>query len=243
MLKEDERIDDLQLKGLKLIQNPKWFCFGIDAVLLSDFAKVKKKDIVADLGTGNGIIPLLMYGKYEPARIVGVEIQSEVAQMALRSVQMNGLSERIEIFNGDIKDCCQHIGTGCFDAVVSNPPYKKGDTGLVSPEDQKAISRSEILIKLEELVYTAARLLKTGGKFYMIHRPERLKDIIIELDRHKLTVKRIRFVHPKANKSPNMLLVEAVKAGGEFLKIEEPLYVYNEDGSYTDEIDRIYGRC
>jgi tRNA1(Val) A37 N6-methylase TrmN6 len=243
MLREDERVDDLQLKGLKIIQNPKWFCFGVDAVLLSDYAKAKKKDKIVDLGTGTGIIPLLMYGKYEPSKIVGVEIQNEVAEMAERSIRLNELQDKIEIYTGDIKNCFERIGINCFDIVVSNPPYKKGDTGLISPEDKKAISRNEIMIRLDELIFSASRLLKVGGKFYMIHRPERLKDIIIGLDKYNLTPKRIRFVHPKANKSPNMILIEAVKAGGEFLKIEEPLYVYNEDGSYTEEIYRIYGRC
>lgn len=243
MQNEEERIDDLQLKGLKIIQNPKWFCFGIDAVLLSDFARVKKKDKIVDLGTGTGIIPLLMYGRYEPAKITGVEIQNDVAQMAKRSIKLNELEDRIEIFIGDIKNCYEHIGLNCIDVVVSNPPYKKGDTGLISPDENKSISRSEILIKLDELILTASKLLKTGGKFYMIHRPERLKDIIVGLDKHNFTTKKIRFVHPKVNKSPNMMLIEAVKAGGEFLKIEEPLYIYNEDGSYTDEINRIYGRC
>lgn len=242
MLKSGERIDDLELKGLKIIQNPDWFCFGIDAVLLSDFARVKRKDKACDLGTGTGIIPLLVYGRYEPQEIIGVEIQDEVAEMAGRSMELNSLSDRIKIYKGDIKDCFKDIGINAFDVVLSNPPYKKGDTGIVNPRDKKAISRHEILINLEELIFTASRLLKGGGRFYMIHRPERLRDIILGLDRYRLAPKRIRFIQPNVNKKPTMVMVEAVKAGGDFLEIEKPLYVYKEDGSYTEEINRIYGR-
>lgn len=243
MIKEGERIDDLELNGLKIIQNPNWFCFGIDAVLLSSFAKVKRKDKVVDLGTGTGIIPLLLYGKYNPEKIVGVEIQTDVAEMAERSVSLNNLNDKISIHKGDIKNCYKDIGINIYDVVVSNPPYKKGNTGLINPEDKKAISRHEILISLDELIFSASRLLKGGGRFYMIHRPERLKDIILGLDKNKFNPRRIRFVHPYVNKKPTMVLVEAVKSGGDFLSIEEPLYVYNEDGSYTEEVLKIYGRC
>jgi tRNA1Val (adenine37-N6)-methyltransferase len=243
MLKEGERIDDLQLKGLRLIQNSEWFCFGIDAVLLSSFAKVRRRDKVVDLGTGTGIIPTLLYGKYEPEKIIGVEIQEEVAEMARRSVSLNELNEKISIHTGDIKNCFEEIGIGQFDVVVSNPPYKKGDTGILNPHDKKAISRHEVLINLDELISSASKLLKHGGRFYMIHRPERLKDIILSLDKNRFSPKRIRFVHPYLGKRPTMILVEATKFGGDFLAIEEPLYVYNEDGSHTNEILEMYGRC
>jgi tRNA1Val (adenine37-N6)-methyltransferase len=237
-----ERIDDLDLKGLKIIQNPKWFCFGIDAVLLASFAVIKKKDKVIDLGTGTGIIPILVYGKYSPKEIIGIEIQKDVAEMAERSIHLNKLQDIIKIYNGDIKDSPSLLGVNGFDIVLSNPPYKKANTGLLNPEDTKAISRHEVLIKLDELVYSAARLLREGGKFYMIHRPERLKDIILSLDKNNFAPKRLRFIHSRAGDKPSMLLVEAVKSGGDFLKIEEPIYVYNEDGTYTDEILRMYGR-
>jgi tRNA1Val (adenine37-N6)-methyltransferase len=243
MIKENERIDDLDLNGLKIIQNPEWFCFGVDAVLLSDFARVKKKDKAVDLGTGTGIIPILLYGKYNPENIIGVEIQEEVAEMASRSVLLNELQDKITIHTGDIKDCFKDIGTDKFDVVTSNPPYKKGDTGLLNPEDKKAISRHELLITLDELIFSASKLLKVGGRFYMIHRPERLADIILGLNKNKFSPKRIRFVHPYLGKKPTMVLVEATKCGGNFLLVEEPLYIYKEDGSYTDEILRIYGRC
>jgi tRNA1Val (adenine37-N6)-methyltransferase len=243
MTKENERIDDLDLKGLKIIQNPEWFCFGVDAVLLSDFSRVKKKDKAVDLGTGTGIIPILLYGKYTPEKVIGVEIQEEVAEMAKRSVSLNELDDKITIHTGDIKDCFKDIGTSNFDVVTSNPPYKRGDTGLLNPEDKKAISRHELLITLDELIYSASKLLKVGGRFYMIHRPERLADIILGLNKNKFSPKRIRFVHPYISKKPTMVLIEATKCGGNFLLVEEPLYIYNEDGSYTDEILRIYGRC
>lgn len=242
MLKEGERIDDLDLKGLKLIQNPEWFCFGTDAVLLSDFARIRKSEKIVDLGTGTGVIPILLYGKYSPRKIIGVEIQDEVAEMAGRSVELNNLTQVIEIYNGDIKDCYKYIGTNEFDVVVSNPPYQKVNGGLISPQDKKAISRHEILISLDELIYTSGKLLKDGGRLYMIHRPERLKDIIISLDKNRFNPKRIRFIHPYVNKKPTMLLIEAAKFGGDFLTIEEPLYIYNKDGSYTEEILKIYGR-
>lgn len=243
MLKDGERIDDLDLKGLRLIQNPEWFCFGTDAVLLSDFARVRKNERVVDLGTGTGVIPILIYGKYTPSEIIGVEIQDEVAEMAERSVELNNLGDKIKIYKGDIKDCYKHIGTNKFDVVVSNPPYQKPNGGLISPQDKKAISRHEILISLDELIFTAGKLLKDGGKFFMIHRPERLKDIILSLDKNRFNPKRIRFIHPFVHKKPTMLLIEAAKFGGDFLTIEEPLYVYNQDGSYTEEILKIYGRC
>ncbi len=242
MLKDGERIDDLDLKGLKLIQNPDWFCFGTDAVLLSDFARVRRNERVVDLGTGTGVIPILLYGKYSPREIIGVEIQEDVADMAQRSAGLNNLEDTIKIYKGDIKNCYEQIGANQYDVVVSNPPYQKSNAGLISPSDKKAISRHEILISLDELIYTSGRLLKDGGRLYMIHRPERLKDIILNLDKNRFNPKRIRFIHPYAHKKPTMLLIEAARLGGDFLTIEEPLYVYNSDGSYTDEILRIYGR-
>jgi len=241
MLKEGERIDDLQLGGLKIIQDPQGFCFGIDAVLLSSFAKAKYKETVVDLGTGTGIIPLLMYGKYKPKKIIGVEIQKEVADMAKRSIKLNGLDDKIEIYEGDIKDCFKYLGVNIYDVVVTNPPYKKILTGLVNPKDKKAISRHEILVNLDEVIFSASRLLKGLGRLYMVHRPERLKDIMLSLDKNKFNPKRIRFVHPSYDKAPNMVLIEAVKAGGDFLKVEKPLYVYDEKGNYTEEVLKIYG--
>lgn len=243
MLKQGERIDDLQLKELKIIQNPDMFCFGIDAVLLSSFAKIRKNDKVADLGCGNGIIPILLYGKYAPKEIIGVEIQTEVCEMAQRSINLNSLEDTIKLYNGDIKHCYKNIGINSFDVVVTNPPYKKMNTGLKNGINAKTIARHEVLITLEDIIFTASKLLKVGGSFYMIHRPERIKDIIIALNNEKITLKKIRFVHSKQNVKPTMVLIHAVKAGGEFLVVDKPLIIYNEDNSYTDEINSIYGRC
>lgn len=241
MLNPGEKIEDLDIKGLKIIQNKEWFCFGIDAVLVADFANVKHKDKVVDFGTGTGIIPLLIEGRYSPKEIIGVEIQEEVAEMAQRSMELNNLSDKIKIINEDIKNY-KNIGCGIYDVAVCNPPYKKNDTGLKNPTDKKAISRHEILITLEDIMLSASKVLKSGGKLYMIHRPERLSHILIDLDKYGFAPRRLRFVHPKLGKKPTMLLIEAIRSGGDFLSIDHPLYVYNEDGSYTDEINEIYGR-
>ncbi|MEG0371809.1 MAG: tRNA1(Val) (adenine(37)-N6)-methyltransferase [Clostridium sp.] len=241
MLNQGEKIEDLDLNGLKIIQNKDWFCFGIDAVLLADFAKAKRTSRIVDFGTGNGIIPLLMEGRYSPKEIVGVEVQAEVAEMASRSIQMNNLSSKIKILNEDIKNYSA-IGTCCYDIVVSNPPYKKDNTGLKNQADKKCISRHEVLITLDDIVFSASKVLQSGGKLYMIHRPERLEHIILSLNKHKFAPRRLRFVHPKEGKGPTMLLIEAVRSGGDFLTIESPLFVYNQDGSYTEEINKIYGR-
>ena len=241
MLKIGEKIEDLDLKGLKIIQNKDWFCFGIDAVLLADFAEAKHKSKVVDFGTGTGIIPLLMEGRYSPCEIIGIEIQEEVAEMAQRSIKLNNLEDKIKILNEDIKNY-KNIGPGSFDIVVSNPPYKKDSTGLKNPTDKKAISRHEILITLEDIIFSASKLLKSGGKLCMIHRPERLSHILLGFEKYGFAPRRLRFVHPKLGKSPTMILVEGVRSGGDFLKVDPPLYVYNEDGSYTEEINRIYGR-
>lgn len=241
MITADEKIEELDLKGLKIIQNKNWFCFGIDAVLLADFANVKKNSKVADFGTGTGIIPLLIEGRYSPKEIIGVEIQSDVAQMAKRSIELNNLQDKIKIINEDIKNY-KVFGPGSFDVVVCNPPYKKDNTGLKNPTDNKAVSRHEILITLDDIVFSVSKTLKSGGKFYMIHRPERLSHILLSFNKHGFAPRRLRFVHPKIGKQPTMLLIEGVRSGGDFLTIDTPLYVYNEDGSYTDEINKIYGR-
>ncbi|MFZ5968641.1 MAG: tRNA1(Val) (adenine(37)-N6)-methyltransferase [Bacillota bacterium] len=242
LVKEYERVDDLQCKGLRLIQNPKGFCFGIDAVLLSNFAEIRKNWRVVDLGTGTGIIPILLAGKTEAKEIMGVEIQQEVADMAARSVLLNGLDERVRIFHRDLREIAGEWEPYSFDAVTSNPPYMNEGGGLINPESSKAISRHEVKCTLEDVISTAAKLLKDKGHFYMVHRPHRLVDIICFCRKYKLEPKRIRFVHPNMHKKPNILLVECVKYGRPELKFMDPLYVYNEDGTYTDEIHDIYGR-
>lgn len=238
-LKDTERIDDLQLKGLKLIQDTNGFCFGIDAVLLANFAKVKKDANVVDLGTGTGIIPILIAGKSKAKKIVGVEIQEEVYEMATRSVKLNNLEDRVEIVNADIKTIDKVLEVHGYHVVTSNPPYMHMD-GIKNPNDKKAISRHEVKCNLEDVIRAASRLVMPRGKFFMIHRPTRLVDIIELGRKYRLEPKVVQFVHPRANKAPNLLLVEFMKDGKPELKILDPLYVYGEDGNYTKEINDIY---
>jgi tRNA1Val (adenine37-N6)-methyltransferase len=242
LVKEGERVDDLQYKGLRLIQNPKGFCFGVDAVLLSNFCELRNGWRVIDLGTGTGIIPILLAGKTNAKEIFGVEIQEEVAEMASRSVQLNQLGGRVHIIHEDLNKLTEQLEHYSFDAVTSNPPYMNEGSGLLNPDSMKAISRHEVKCTLEDVIRTAAKLLKDRGRFYMVHRPHRLVDIIDLCRQYKLEPKRLRFVHPNKNKKPNILLIECVKYGRPELKFMDPLYVYNEDGSYTDEIYEIYGR-
>ncbi|KPU43066.1 tRNA1(Val) (adenine(37)-N6)-methyltransferase [Oxobacter pfennigii] len=241
-IKENERIDDLQLKGLKIIQNVEGFCFGVDAVLLSDFAEIKKGQRVMDLGTGTGIVPILMAGKTEAGEIIGLEIQSEVAEMAQRSMLLNHIDHRVKIFNEDINNALDIFGKESFDAITTNPPYKHGGSGIVNPEDAKAISRHEVKCTLEDVISVSSRLLKNNGRFFMVHRPERIVDILFLMRQYKLEPKRVRFVHPYPGKRPNLLLIEGLKYGKAFLKFMDPLYVYDGNGSYTKEIDEIYRR-
>ena len=239
-----ERVDDLQLNGLRLIQNPSGFCFGIDAVLLSDFAKgsVKKNSRVLDLCTGNGIVPILLSAKTSAAHICGIEIQSEVAEMAQRSVRLNGLEEKISIADGDLKKAPELFGKSVFDNITCNPPYKENMGGLKNAADTLTIARHEIFCTLGGIVDAAAALLKPGGKLAMIHRPERLADIICLMRGARIEPKRLRFVHPSAGKTATMILIEGAKHGRPKLLLEPPLYVHDESGEYTDEINRIYGR-
>ncbi|HAE43191.1 MAG TPA: SAM-dependent methyltransferase [Clostridiales bacterium] len=240
-LNANERIEDLQLKNLRIIQNSEWFCFGIDAVLLSDFAEMKRNSTVVDLGTGTGIIPLLLWGKKEPKKIIGIEIQKEVADMAERSVRLNNLENSIEILNIDMNNANQVILSNSIDVVVVNPPYVENNGGIINPESKKAISRHEISCSLEDVVRVASKLLRHGGSFFMVHRPHRLVDIFYQMRIFKVEPKKIRFIHPRAGQQPNMVLIKGVKAGNSELKILEPLYVYGEEGQYTEEILKIYG--
>ena len=240
-LEEAERIDDLQYRGLKIIQNKNEFCFGLDSILLTDFAKgIKKNAKVIDLGTGTGIISILLSGKTQLKNIIGVEIQEKMAKMAMRSVILNGLEEKVKIINEDINNLKNIFERELFNAVVTNPPYKKGNTGVLNQAQGKLISKHEIKCTLEDIIETAFYLLKNNGEFYMVHRPERLIDIIIYMRKYKIEPKIIRFIHPKKDKEPNLILIKGVKNANQFLKIEKPLYVYNENGEYTEEILKIY---
>lgn len=239
--REDERIDDLQRNGYRIIQKKKGFCFGMDAVLLSGFVKVKPGEVAVDLGTGTGIIPILLEAKTEGKHFTGLEIQEEMAGMAGRSVRLNGLEDRVEIVQGDIKEASRLFGKASFDVVTSNPPYMNDSHGLKNPELPKAIARHEVLCSLEDVVREAAALLKPGGRFYMVHRPHRLAEIITVLKEYKLEPKRMKLVHPFVDKEANMVLIESVRGGGSMMKVEAPIIVYKEQGVYTDEIYTIYG--
>ena len=241
-LKNNERIDDLQYKDLKIIQNEKDFCFGIDAVLLSDFAKgIKDGSYVVDLCTGNGIIAILISGKTKAKEIIGVEIQEHVAEMANRSVEMNNIQDRVKIINEDLTKLKDKIKAGTVDAITVNPPYKAKNSGLINERDTKTIARHEISCTLEDIIIEAARELKSSGNLYMIHKTERLVEIFSLMRKHKVEPKRIRFIHPNVNEAPNLVLVEGARSGRAFLKVEKPLYVYKENGEYTDDIKEIYG--
>ena len=242
LLKQDEQIDDLQLNGLKIIQKSKTFRFGIDAVLLSDFANVKNNYKVMDLCTGTGIVPLLLLGKYNPLYIAGIEIQEDMAEMASRSIRINKASDKIQIYNGDLKNIELLKSIGRFDVVTVNPPYKLGNTGIVNPSDNMAIARHEIKCNLEDVIIASRTLLKDNGRLFMVHRPERLADILELMRKYKIEPKRIRMVYPNTKKAANIVLVEGQRDGGRFLKWEPPLFVYHEQGEYSDEINMIYGR-
>jgi tRNA1Val (adenine37-N6)-methyltransferase len=242
-LNNNERIDDLEYENLKIIQNKEGFCFGIDSVLLSDYAKNIKKDaIVVDIGTGTGIIGLLLCKKAKLKKIYGVEIQEDVAKMAERSVQLNSLEDKFEIINIDINNISDKLDNNSIDVIVTNPPYKKKNTGLLNEEEKKLISRHEIKCTLEDIVKTSYKLLKSKGEFYMVHRAERLVDILYTLRNNKLEPKNIRFVHSKAGEKPKLILIRCVKDAKEYLKIENPLFIYDNNGEYTDEILKIYNK-
>ena len=240
-IKDGERVDDLQIKGLKIIQDTNGFCFGIDAVLLANFCKVKKDSTVVDLGTGTGIIPILIAGKSRAKKIYGIEIQEEVAEMANRSVDMNELSDRIEILNIDLKDVAQKIEKNSVDVVTTNPPYMNPN-GLINENDKKAISRHCIKCDIEDVIRVSSDILKPNGSLFMINRPNRLVDILHYGRVYGLEPKLIRFVHSKVNKAPKLVLIEYRKLAKAEVKILEPLYIYNDDNKYTKEVEEIYSK-
>ena len=262
-LKANERIDDLEYNDLKIIQNEKGFCFGIDSVLISDFARdIRNNSIGVDLGTGTGIISILLTSKTNLSKIIGIEVQKDVADMAKRSIELNKLQDKIEIINMNIKDILNNkeyngkiinntviknkdvkklLGNS-FDFIVTNPPYKKLETGKVNENEYKYISRHEITATLEDFLQVSKYLLKDKGSLYMVHRPDRLVDIIAIMRKYKLEPKKIRFVHSMVNKEPSLVLIKAVKNANVFLKIEKPLFIYDKIGQYSDEIYKIYGK-
>ena len=236
-----ERVDDLQRNGYRIIQNEKLFCFGMDAVLLSGFATVKEDECALDLGTGTGIIPILLAAKTKGKHFTGLEISETSADMARRSAELNDLSQRLDIVRGDIKEAGEMFAPASFDVITSNPPYMIGQHGLVNPDIEKAAARHEILCTFDDVARAAARLLRTGGRFYLVHRPFRLAELICTLSSYRLEPKRMRLVYPYVDREPNMVLIEAVRGGRPRMTVEKPLIVYERPGVYTSEITDIYG--
>ena len=242
-LKENERIDDLEFKGLKIVQNKEGFCFGIDSILLSDFAKnIKKDSIVLDLGTGTGIIPILLCGKTSLKKVIGAEIQEEVAKMAEKSIKLNDLDDKFQVINENILNLNNIYEKQTFDVIVTNPPYKKKETGVTNENQKKLISRHEIEADLEGFIRISKDLLKDKGEFYMVHRPERLVDILSLMRKYKIEPKTLKMVYSNKNKEPKLVLIKGVKNGNSFLKVERNLYIYDDEGKYTKEILKIYNK-
>jgi tRNA1Val (adenine37-N6)-methyltransferase len=240
-LKPGERLDDLERNGYRIIQSDHRFCFGMDAVLLSGFARVKPGEDVLDLGTGTGIIPILLEAKTKGRHFTGLEIQPESADMARRSVALNGLEEKIRIVTGDIREATELFGASAFDVVTSNPPYMIGQHGLTNADDAKTIARHEVLCTLEDVIAQSARLLKPKGRLYLVHRPFRLVEIFTLMHSYGIEPKRLKMVHPFVDREPNMVLIEGLRDGNPRLTVEKPVIVFKEPGIYTEEIRDVYG--
>lgn len=241
ILHPGERFDDLNRNGYSIIQNPQKFCFGMDAVLLSGFCEVKEKERVLDLGTGTGIIPILLEAKTKGKEFIGLEIQEESADMARRSVSYNHLEERVSIVTGDIKEASKIFGGSSFDVITTNPPYMIGQHGLKNASEAKTIARHEVLCTLDDIMRESAKLLKPRGRFYMVHRPFRLAEIMVTMKKYNIEPKRMQLVYPFVDKEPNMVLIEGLRDGNPRMTVEKPLIVYKEQNIYTDEIISVYG--
>ena len=239
-INSNERIDDLQRNGYRIIQNPSLFCFGMDAVLLSAFAKVKKDEKVLDFCTGNGVIPILLEARTKGSHYTGLEIQDTSADLAMRSVMLNNLGDKIDIVKGNVVEASDIFKGASFNVITCNPPYMNDNHGLKNSDLPKAIARHEVLCTLEDIIREASKILNENGRFYMVHRPQRLVEIITLMHEYKLEPKRMRMVYPFADKEPNMVLIEGIKGAGSMLKVEKPLIVYKEVGVYTQEVYELY---
>jgi len=242
MINPNERIDDLQFKGLKIIQDPKRFCFGTDAVLLADFAFVRKEEKIADLGTGTGILPILIYGRTPFKHCDAVEIQPQMAEMAQRSVELNSLQEQIKVHCMDLKNLDKLLQAGAYGTVVCNPPYKKAGSGIKNISEEHSIARHEIACNFDDICACAARLLKNGGRLSIINHSDRIMDIFFTMRKYDIEPKRCKLVQPRPGTPPNLILVEGVKQGRPYMKWESTLCVFDEQGEYTKEMNKIYHR-
>ena len=236
MIYDYEKVEELGIKDYKVIQNKNGFCFGSDAVLLSRFAKPKKGARVLELCTGTGIIPVLMWGLYELSEVCAVEIIPEVADMAERTMALNGLEDKIKVFCGDLKNCGEFLKKGSFDAVTCNPPYMNAGGGIVNPSDALAVARHEIACTLEDVVKNARKMLKPCGKLYMVHRGDRLCDVICVMRKYNMEPKRLQIVYPKSDRAASLILIEAAENGRPMLKLDKPIFMYDENGNYLQSL-------
>ncbi len=237
-----ERIDEIGFDGLKLIQDTEMFCYGVDAVLLAAFASRRHHESIVDLGTNNGVIPLMMSSMGNAPRIVGIEVQERACRLAERSVELNGLSGRIKIVNSDIMALDGLFSAGSFSCVVTNPPYMASGRGIENAKNLLTAARHETTASLSDFIEKAAWLLADRGYFYMIHRPSRIVDISVLCRQNRLEPKFLQLISPRKGEKPNLMLIECRKNAGRELKLLEPLWVYADNGGYSDEILRIYGR-
>ncbi len=240
MLLENERIDDLHRNGYKIIQSEDGFCFGADAVLLSGFARVKKGEKALDMCTGTGVIPILLEAKTEGSHFSAIEIQEKIADMARRSVALNSLEDKINIVTGDIKECMKYFKSEEFDVITCNPPYMKVNSGYINESSPKALSRHEILCNIDDVFEAAFKVLKYGGRMYIIHRSERLADIMCSARANGIEPKLLRLVIPYVGRASELILMELVKGGKPGLKLMNDLVIYKENGVYTKEVYDIY---
>ena len=234
------RSDELGRKGYRILQDPDAFCFGVDAVLLADFAEASRTDRVLDLATGNGILPLLLDAREKGGSIVGLELQEASAALAAENFALNGAEERLSAVCGDLKEASAIFGKASFDAVVTNPPYQELGRGLINPDGAKSVARHEIACTLEDVLREAAAVLKLHGKFYMVHRPKRLAEILAGMQAVRIAPRMLRFVHAHAGDKASLVLVSGMRGGGKELRVLPPLILYGEDGTYTPEVYEIY---
>lgn len=236
-----ERWDDLMVGGYKLLQDTQLFCFGMDAVLLSNYIRLEPNESVIDICTGNGVIPILLAAKTKSKHIVGLEIQSKLIELANKSVIENNLSDRVSFIEGDVRVIEETVESGTFDVISMNPPYMTNKHGIINEKESLAIARHEILCSLDDCLSAANKVLKTKGRLYMVHRPFRLAEIFYKMQSYGIEPKRMRMVYPFINKEPNMVLIEGIKGGRPRIMVERPLIVYESEGVYTKDIKDIYG--